>query len=86
MPDEIKDTQPLIRDILDEMRSGFAALREEMQAGFRDVRGEIAMVHRELELINRHLKETDFQLRRALLRVDVIEEYISQAEKEANPQ
>ncbi len=86
MPDETKPTQPLLSDILEEMRGGFAQLLEEMLTGFREVRGEIAMVHRELELINRHLKETDFQLRRALLRVDVIEEYISKHEGEASPQ
>jgi len=55
MPDETKDTQPLLKDILEEMRSGFAQLREEMRAGFAAIDERLTRIETLLDRIESRL-------------------------------
>lgn len=55
MPDETKDTQPLLKDILEEMRSGFAQLREEMHAGFAAIEKELHIMSKQIGNIEKHM-------------------------------
>ena len=52
MTDEIKDTQPLLKDILEEMRSGFATLREETRTGFDAIESELKLINRKIDRLN----------------------------------
>lgn len=42
------NTQPLLKDILEEMRGGFAALQEEMRAGFADIEARLDRIEKRL--------------------------------------
>jgi len=46
-----EDTQPLLKDILEEMRGGFATLREEMQTGFAQINARLDRIEKRLTLI-----------------------------------
>ena len=52
MPEETKETQPLLKDILEEMRSGFAQLREEMQTGFARIEARLDKIEKRLTLFD----------------------------------
>ena len=90
MSEESKDTQPMVRQILLEMRDEFAKLRAEMREEFTKVRIDMNegfdALRQELELTHRQIAKMGFQLERALVRVDVIEERFSKLEGESNPQ
>lgn len=59
MPDETKDTQPLLKDILEEMRTGFAQLREEMHAGFAAIEKEQRLMNKELAFLSKRFGRND---------------------------
>ena len=50
-----EDTQPLLRDILEEMRGGFATLREEMHAGFAEIHTRLDKIEALLDRIEARL-------------------------------
>ena len=67
MPDETKDTQPLLKDILEEMRSGFARMERQL--------AELPEIKKELRLLNNKVDHFGKELH------DVIAEHMDFAER-----
>jgi uncharacterized protein YllA (UPF0747 family) len=66
MPDETKDTQPLLKDILEEMRSGFAQLHEEMHTGFSRIEARLDAIEKEMAIMNRQIGNFAKQMSRII--------------------
>ena len=86
MTDETKDTQPLLSDILNEMRGGFAALREEINALRIEMREGFARVDKELEIINHQIGIIAKQLSRITAEHEVFERRLTKLEHESGIQ
>jgi archaellum component FlaC len=81
-------TQPMLKSILEEMRGGFATLREEIQEFRREtlerldrIETRLTAVEKEVELINRRLMNFGDQLNRTSARVDLLEGRIENVER-----
>jgi septal ring factor EnvC (AmiA/AmiB activator) len=64
MPEETKPTQPLLADILEEMRTGFAQLREEMQMGFARIETRLDAIEKEIKIMSRQIGNLEKQMAR----------------------
>jgi len=80
MPDETKDTQPLLKDILEEMRSGFALVHEDLQQGFERMDARLDGILKTLKIYGIHIGNIDKQLGRITAESDLIDERVSKLE------
>lgn len=69
MTDETKDTQPLLKDILEEMRAGFAEMRSE----FAEIKDELAAIKKRMGRIEERFDfylEDLVELRKRMRKLD----------------
>jgi septation ring formation regulator EzrA len=84
MTDETKPTQPLLSDILEEMRSGFATLREEMHAGFAQINARLDKIEKRLKLFDEKVDVLTEDILEARRRLRLLDERMSELERKRN--
>jgi|GEM_PF-5306180 len=76
MTDETKETQPLLRDILNEMRAGFARMDERFTA----IEVRLDRIEKELEVMSRQIGNLAKQMNRIVAEHEFFEERLAKLE------
>ena len=80
MTDETKDTQPLIKDILEEMRTGFALLREEMRTGFAAIEARLDSIEKRLTIIEKKIDILNKEMLHMRAEYELLDERLTKLE------